>query len=133
MSGHVGSADSAADLVQLAQAERVCALDHQRVRLRDVDPRLDDRRGDEHVRIAGEERHPLLQLALGHLPVGDEEAQLRGHGQLGGGLLDRLDTVVQVEGLPAARVLTLERREPAPRRTRRRSCESGDDPAGAFR
>ena len=54
--------------------------------------------------------HPLLQLALGHLPVGDEEAQLRGHGlKLGGGLLDRLDTVVQVEGLPAARVLTLER------------------------
>ena len=36
------AAHAPADLVQLREAERVRALDDQRVRLRDVDPRLDD-------------------------------------------------------------------------------------------
>ena len=54
--------------------------------------------------------HPLLELALAHLPVGDEEAQLRAELlQLLGRLVDRLDAVVQVERLAAALVLALER------------------------
>ncbi len=74
----VAAADAAADLVELAQAEHVGPLDDQRVRLRDVEARLDDRRRDEHVRVAGEERdHLLLQLVLAHLTVRDEEAQAR--------------------------------------------------------
>ena len=74
----VGAADAAADLVQLREPERVGALDDERVRLRDVDARLDDRRRHEHVRIAREERvHPLLELLLGHLAVRDEEAETR--------------------------------------------------------
>ena len=52
----VAAADAAADLVELGQPELVGALDDQRVRLRDVEARLDDRRRDEHVRVAGEER-----------------------------------------------------------------------------
>ena len=69
----VGAADAPADLVELGEPERVGALDDQRVRLRDVEAGLDDRRRDEHVRVAAQEReHPLLELALAHLAVRDE-------------------------------------------------------------
>ena len=49
------AADAAADLVELGEAEHVGALDDQRVRLRDVDARLDDARRDEHVGLAAQE------------------------------------------------------------------------------
>ena len=134
--GHVGAADPPADLVQLGEAERVGPLDDQRVGLRDVDPRLDDRRRDEHVGVAGEERvHPLLELALGHLAVRDEEAQAGAELlELLGGLVDRLDAVVQVERLPAARVLALERdADQLLVVLADRSCGSGGGPRAASR
>ena len=54
--------------------------------------------------------HPLLEVALAHLPVRDEEAQARAQLlQLLADLVDRLDAVVEVERLAAARVLALER------------------------
>ena len=59
-----------------------------------------------------EERvHLLLELALRHLAVRDDEPE-PGHElpQLLGRVLDRLDAVVQVEALAAALVLALERR-----------------------
>ena len=66
----VAAADAPADLVELGEPELVGALDDQRVRLRDVETGLDDRRRDEHVRVAGEElQHLVLELALGHLAV----------------------------------------------------------------
>ena len=107
----VRAAHPAADLVELGEPERVRALDDERVRLRDVDARLDDRRRDEHVGIAGEERvHALLELLLRHLPVRDQEAEARAELlELLARLVDRLDAVVQVERLPAACVLALER------------------------
>ena len=112
MRGQVGAADAAADLVELREAERVGALDDQRVGLRDVDARLDDGRRDEHVGVSAKERvHLLLELALAHLSVRDEEAQFgRELLQLLRDLLDRLDAVVQIERLSAALVLPLERR-----------------------
>ena len=96
MRGHVRAADAAADLVELGEAEDVRALHDQGVRLRDVDPRLDDRRRDEHVGVAAEEGvHLLLQLTLPHLAVRDDEAQPRAELlQLLRRLLDRLDAVV---------------------------------------
>ena len=101
------ASDPSADLVELGQPERVGALDDQRVRLRDVDPRLDDARADEHVGVAAQEReHPLLELALVHLAVGDLEAHRRAQPpQPLGRLVDRLDPVVQEERLAAAGVL----------------------------
>ena len=74
-------------------------------------PALDDRRGDEHVGVAAQEaEHPLLELLLVELAVGDLEAHLRAQrAQALGGLVDRLDAVVQEEGLAAALVLALER------------------------
>ena len=107
----VGSAHPPADLVQLREAELVGPLDDERVGLRDVEAGLDDRRRDEHVRVAAQERvHLLLQLALAHLPVRDEETEVRRELlQLLRRLLDRLDAVVEVEGLPLALDLALER------------------------
>ena len=120
---HVRAAHATADLVELREPEHVGTLDDEGVRLRDVEPRLDDRGGDEDVRVAREERvHPLLQLALGHLPVGDEEPEAGAElPELLGGLVDRLDAIVEVERLAFPRVLALER-EPnqSRRRTRRR-------------
>ena len=109
--GDVGAADASADLVELAQPEHVGALHDQGVRLRDVDARLDDRRRNEHVGVTGEEGvHPLLEVALPHLAVGDEETEPRAQLlELCAHLLDRLDTVVEIERLPAARMLALER------------------------
>ena len=109
--GPVGAADAAADLVELREPERVGALHDERVRLRDVEPRLDDGRRDEDVRVAAQERvHPVLELPLAHLPVRGQHAQLRAQlPDLLPRLLDRLDAVVEVERLPAALVLAGQR------------------------
>ncbi len=100
-----------ADLVELGQAERVGVLDDQRVRLRDVDARLDDRRAHQHVGAAAQVvHHHRLELPLAHLPVGDREAHARAQrAQPLGRLLDRLDAVVQEERLPIALVLAQDR------------------------
>ena len=107
----VAAPDAAADLVELRQAEHVGAVDDQRVGGRDVDAALDDRRRDEHVGLAGEEgEHHLLELALVHLPVGDDDARPgRELAHVLGRLVDRLDPVVQVEDLAPARELLLDR------------------------
>ena len=107
----VRAADTAADLVELREPEGVGPLDDQGVRLRDVDPRFDDRRRDENVRVACEEGvHPLLEHALAHLPVRDEEAKVRTELlELLGRDVDRLDAVVEVEGLALACALAVER------------------------
>ena len=108
----IGAADPPSDLVQLREAQRVGALDDQRVRLRDVEARLDDRRRDEDVRVSPQERqHPLLQLALAHLSVPDDHPQARDElPDPVGRHVDRLDPVVQIERLAAARDLAFERR-----------------------
>ena len=84
----------------------------ERVRLRDVEAGLDDRRRDENVGVSAQEgEHLLLELALAHLPVPDR------HPQSGdelpdpvGGHVDRLHAVVQVERLAPSRDLALEGR-----------------------
>ena len=98
------AADPPAYLVELGEAEHVRALDDQRVGLRDVDPRLDDARRDQHVRVAAQEReHPLLEVLLVELAVGDLEADAGAQpAQPLRGLVDRLDPVVDEEGLAAA-------------------------------
>ena len=108
--GRVGAADPSADLVELGEAERVGALDDERVRLRDVEPGLDDRGRDEDVGVPAQERvHPLLELLLPHLAVRDEKAQPGTQLlQLRGALLDRLDPIVEEERLPLASRFALE-------------------------
>src|SRR4051812_5248828 len=105
------AAHATADLVELGEAEQVGALDDQRVRLRDVDARLDDARRDEHVGLAAQEaHHPRLELLLVELAVGHLEAHAGAQAaQALGRLVDRLDAVVDEERLAAAGPLPLER------------------------
>src|SRR5690606_35555735 len=66
----VRAADAAAELVQLREAQAVRAVDDDRVRGRNVDAALDDRRAHEHVEApVVEVEHDLLERALGHLSV----------------------------------------------------------------
>ena len=105
----VRAADPAAELVQLGQAEAIGSIDHDRVRGRDVDAALDDRRAGEHVAAPViEVEHHALELPLPHLPVPDRDARL-GHqrGQSFGGRVDRLDAVVHEVHLAAAPQLAL--------------------------
>ena len=91
-------------LVELGQAEGVGAIDDDRVGVRDVQPRLDDRGAHQDVGGAvGEGDHHLLERAFGHLAVADHEPDVGQHpAQLLGLRLDRLDPVVDVEDLAAA-------------------------------
>ena len=74
-------------------------------------PGFDDRRADEDVGLAVREReHHLLEGALGHLAVPDDEPDARQHPpELLGLRLDRLDPVVDVEDLAAAIELAQDR------------------------
>ena len=103
--------DAPAQLVELGEAERVGAVDDDRVGVGDVEPRFDDRRADEHVGLAvGEREHHALERALAHLAVPDDEPRVRQHPpELLGLRLDGLDAVVDVEDLAAAVELAQDR------------------------
>ena len=106
-----GAADAAAQLVQLRQAVLVGAVDDDRVRVRDVEAGLDDRRADEHVGAAlPEVVDDLLERVLAHLAVRDGDARL-GHelGELRRDALDRLHAVVHEEDLTLAQQLAADR------------------------
>ena len=68
-------------------------------------------RRHEHVGVAAQEaEHPLLELLLVELAVGDLEAHARAQAaQALGGLVDRLDAVVDEERLAAALLLAHDR------------------------
>ncbi|MCW0462066.1 hypothetical protein NB717_003134 [Xanthomonas sacchari] len=104
------TADAAAQLVQLRQAEAVGAVDDDGVGVGDVDARFDDRGRQQHVEaLLLEIQHHLFQLALGHLPVGDADARLRHQlAQLALHAADALHVVVQEVQLAAARQFALE-------------------------
>ncbi len=98
------AADAAAQLVQLREPEAVGALDDDRVRGRHVDAGLDDRRADEQVdALRVELAHHVLEIALGHLSVRDDDPRLgQKLGEALRGRRDRVDVVVQEIDLPAA-------------------------------
>lgn len=98
------TADTAAQLVELGEAEVVAALHDQGVGVGDVDAGLDDRGGDQYVELLlPEVHHHLFQGLFGHLAVGRRDPRLRDDlAQPGGGPVDRLDAVVDVERLALA-------------------------------
>ena len=99
----VRAADTAAELVELSEAEAVAPVDDHRVCTRHVETVLDDRCADQHAELAIHQRdHRGLQIPLGHLPVRHghlclryESAHPLGHG------IDRLHPVVNEEDLTA--------------------------------
>ena len=75
------AAYAALQLVHLGEAQTLGVLDDERVGVGVVDAALDDGGGHEHVQLAGGELlHHLLQLLLGHLPVGHADPRLPGGG-----------------------------------------------------
>ena len=107
----VRAADAPAQLVQLRETERVRAVDDQRVRRRDVEARLDDRRGHQDVVLAVPEvEHRLLEPPLLHLSVHDAHARF-GY-QLPDASRDDVDVlhlVMDVERLPFTQHLATDR------------------------
>ena len=103
--------DPAAELVQVGQPVGVRVVDEDGVRVRDVQPALDDRRRHQHVRLAVEEPdHRPLQLVAVHLPVADHELRVRDDPpHLVGDLVDVVDPVVDEVHLPAAAHLPVDR------------------------
>ena len=100
----VAAADAAAQLVQLRQAELVGARHHDGVGGGHVDAGFDDGGAQQQVvALRHKVAHHPLQLALGHLAVGDRNARL---GQqlfeLLLAVLDGVHLVVQKVNLPAA-------------------------------
>ena len=91
--------DAAAQLVQLREPETVRVIDHDGVRVGNVEPGLDDGRAQQHVDLAvAEPAHHRREHPFRHLPVrnldarlGHERAEPIGHG------LDARDTVVEEE------------------------------------
>ena len=105
------SPDAAAKLVQLAQAETVGVVDDDRVGVRDVEARFDDRRADEDVRLVADElQHRVFHLAVAHLPVADDDPRVGHHLlDLVGDLHDVVDAVVDEVDLPLALQLAQDR------------------------
>src|SRR5438270_159568 len=65
-----GAAHTAAQLVELGQAETLRVADDDRVGVRYVESRLDDRGAEEHVDVTrGERAHHRCELGLRHLSV----------------------------------------------------------------
>ena len=103
----VRAADAAAQLVELRQAEVVGAVDDDGVGARDVEPGLDDRRADQHVRPRAcmkcehrpsrASRSPICPCATAMRASGTSSRRRRAM------RVDVLDPVVDEEHLPAAR------------------------------
>ena len=97
------SSDSPAQLVQLREAEHVGAIDEDRVGMGHVDARLDNGRGDQHIRLSAKElQHHGFERFGVHLPMGHHDARV-GHQLLepGSRLLHRFDPVMDEVDLPA--------------------------------
>src|SRR5688572_10225303 len=104
------AADAAAELVEVAEAEAVGAINDYGVGVRDVDATLDDRRGEQHVSIAVDELgHHFLQIIGVHLAVADEHARL-GHerAEPPSNSIDVKHAIVEIEDLAAAVELALD-------------------------
>jgi len=100
----VGAAHPAAELVELREAEAMGVVDDDGVDQGNVDAVLDDGGGQEDVVLLGDEgEQNALQLALGHLAVGDHHPRL-GHelADPGADLMDGFDPVVDEVDLAVA-------------------------------
>ena len=108
-----GSPDSAAYLMQLRKSHALRMVDYQRVRIRNVNARLDYRRTPENVYLSGDKRLPYIgKLVLVHLPVRNGDLRFgKRFFQSRGAAVYRRYVVVQIKHLPRARKLAPDRLE----------------------
>ena len=106
-----GTSDATADLVELRQPQPVGVVDDDRVRIRNVQSRLNDGRGHQNVDIALDEiQHNFFQFMFVHLPVGEHDVCLRNKRRhMVCHLVDVVDTVVDIIYLSAPRQLPVNR------------------------
>ena len=100
----VGAPDAPAQLMKLRKAELVRTFDDDRIGGRDVDPRFDDGRAEEHVvALLVKLAHHPFEFALRHLPVRNHDARLGNEALKAlAAVFDRLDFVVKEIDLTAA-------------------------------
>ena len=93
-----------AQLVKLREAQPVRTLDQDGVGLRDVQPRLDDGGGQQHVkRTLLEAQHDFLEFLLIHAPMGHADTRFRHQiAQVQAACADGGDSVMDVKHLAAA-------------------------------
>ena len=99
------AADAAAQLIEIAQAEAIGAIDDDGVRVRDVDAAFDDRGGKQDVGFAVDEfGHHFFEFVGVHLAVADARCAraARASCKLLRDSVDVEDAIVQIENLAAA-------------------------------
>src|SRR5206468_1562618 len=103
------TADAAAQLIEIAQAEAVGAINDDGVGVGDVQATLDDRSGKQHIGFAIDELgHDLFEIVTVHLAVADNDAGARQErAKLMGNRFNGQDAVVQEEDLATAVKLAL--------------------------
>ena len=106
----IGAAHAAAQLVELAEAVAIGAIDEDGIGERNVEAVFNDGGGDEHVEfVTHEGEHDSLELVLAHLAVADGDA--RGGDQFlnaRGDFVDGFDAIVDEVDLAAALQLHLD-------------------------
>ena len=75
----IGTADAAAQLIELAEAVTIGAVDEDGVGERNVEAVFDDRGRDQHVvLVVHEGEHHAFQLGFAHLAVADDDTRAAG-------------------------------------------------------
>jgi hypothetical protein len=98
------AADAAAELVEVAEAEAIGAIDDDGIGVGDIDAAFDDGGGEENIGVAIDEAgHDFFEVIVVHLAVADDEPSVRDEREepLGDGM-DGGDAVVQEEDLASA-------------------------------
>ena len=101
VSAQVGSSHATPELIQIGQAESVRSLDYDCVGAGYVQTGFNNVRANQHVEFPRHEvQHHLLELAVGHLPVGYPKSRLRNQSLKSSSPLPYgLNPVVQVKDL----------------------------------
>ena len=103
--------DTSAYLMKLRKPVPIRVLDYERIRIRNVHSRFDDRRGHEHIDLSADKLCPyFLELFPFHSSVSHSNARIGHHAlDLRCDLVHALDAVVQIERLSPAPKLLAER------------------------
>ena len=99
----MGTADAAAQLIELRQAKFIGTIDDDRVGVGKIEPRLDDRRTNQDLGFVVEKvEHDFFQLPWSHLAVRHGDFRFRHQiGELERQTVDGFDPVMQKENLAA--------------------------------
>src|ERR1700683_840094 len=98
------ASDPAAKLIQLRQPKMIGAIDDHRIRIRNIEPRFDNRGAHQQIdAVLDKIAHHIFQLMLIHLTMTDADPRLGNQrAQMAGDVCDVLDAVVHEKYLARA-------------------------------